>query len=79
MDCCSDRLNNVKVAVGDDPAGASSNICGQVANMKDVPVTVVHCPEPLIGRYVRVSLPVGLLTLCEVQVMGNPVGKISVV
>lgn len=68
-DCCSERLNNMKVTVSNNPNGGGQ-LCGKVANSRGKYKIEVNCPRTLNGQYVRISIPTAMLTLCEVQVMG---------
>ncbi|XP_078584975.1 uncharacterized protein LOC144867080 [Branchiostoma floridae x Branchiostoma japonicum] len=68
-DCCSDRLNNFNIHIGDDPLPKNNPKCGgnhQAGNQN--PITV-SCSQ-MQGRYVAVRLPGSsrVLSLCEVQV-----------
>ncbi|KAK7463302.1 hypothetical protein BaRGS_00038140 [Batillaria attramentaria] len=38
--------------------------------MRQGATETLYCPEPVVGRYVRIRKPAGVLSLCEVQVLG---------
>ena len=72
MDCCSERLNNAVVYVMDSPTGINKRECGEVVNAQNKAKIDIPCTSgELLGRYVRVEIPSGILTLCEVQVWGK--------
>ena len=72
MDCCSERLNNAEVYVMDSPTGMNKQKCGKVDSARGRAKIDIPCiPGVLYGRYVRVEIPSGILTLCEVQVWGK--------
>ena len=81
VDCCSARLNNFLVTVGNDANDVGDQVCGGLENTQGKNRIEVVCPETLRGRYVTISTPKPLLTLCEVQVMGHKEegGKQSIV
>ena len=67
------RLNNAQVNVGDDKKGQKVwEVCGKVGNTTGRLVLEITCAETIQGRYVKVFIPGVALTLCEVQVLGNP-------
>ncbi|XP_035678849.1 peroxidasin-like [Branchiostoma floridae] len=73
-DCCSDRLNNFQVHVGNSPTVASNPQCGgnNAVTGGSRPDITVDCGG-LRGRYVGILLPsTEALTLCEVQVYAAP-------
>ena len=70
-DCCSERLNNVKVKVGMDSTGKTNDVCGSVEDMGTKNTTKITCCELIPGKYVHVEIPgPQYLSLCEVQVHG---------
>lgn len=70
VDCCSNRLDHFKVTVGD--GRYHKGVCGEAGSMNRKPVEDMVCSEPLIGRFVEITLPgPQYLTLCEVQVVGH--------
>ena len=71
QDCCSDRLNNVQVTVGDSSDGKGNAVCGKYGTASGKRVLEITCSKPLHGRYVTVSTPTPMMTLCEVEVMGD--------
>ena len=72
QDCCSSRLNNFQLSVGNAPDGVGSTQCIGPGDVSDMEKIEVLCPPDTIGRYVRIytSRPVPL-TLCEVEVLGS--------
>ena len=71
-DCCSERLNDVQVTVGYS-SHMRNPLCGTFQQATGRRVLEIKCSKPLQGRYVTVSIPRPMLSLCEVQVMGVPV------
>ena len=71
LDCCSERLNNVQVKVGMKPDG-KGHVCGGIKVAKDKRFLEVICKQAIIGRYVTVYNTASVLSLCEVEVMGEP-------
>ncbi|XP_066292800.1 apolipoprotein(a)-like [Branchiostoma lanceolatum] len=70
-DCCSERLDDFKVYVGDDPNVFGNPSCGDEQSAADMDTITVACGG-LTGRYVGIALPDWqYLTLCEVQVFGD--------
>ena len=74
LDCCSNRLSNYFVTVGDKADGTGSTFCGsQGGDTSGKYRIVVKCTTPLKGRYVHVILPGSkrILSLCEIEVNGE--------
>ena len=71
MDCCSERLENAQVTVGDHEDGIRNALCGVVKGASGKNVLEVKCSSNMNERYVSV-LRIGTITLCEVKVMGSP-------
>ncbi|XP_078584680.1 myeloperoxidase-like [Branchiostoma floridae x Branchiostoma japonicum] len=73
QDCCSERLNNFQVHVGDSPRVAFNPQCGgNHAVTGGLAEITVDCGG-LTGRYVGILLPSSqYLSLCEVQVYAAP-------
>ena len=70
VDCCTGRLNNYLITVGNDINGADNSMCtadgGDVSRMNKV---TNNCDPPLLGRYVHVRLKRReALTICEILV-----------
>ena len=71
-DCCSTRLNNFRITVGNnDGDGKDNAVCvldgGDVGGQEKI---TSYCDPPLWGRYLHVKLMgEATLTLCEVQVV----------
>ena len=71
-DIITQRLNNVNINVLDEEGG-KEEVCGGKEDATDQFVIDVVCKWPMIGRYVKVSVPTtpnSVFTLCEVEVMG---------
>jgi len=69
-DCCSSRLRNVEVRVGDVDRHMDNDLCAYFAGIFAAGERrTLSCPVPIIGRYVYISLRVQeWLSLCEVEV-----------
>ncbi|XP_078616716.1 uncharacterized protein LOC144884998 isoform X2 [Branchiostoma floridae x Branchiostoma japonicum] len=72
-DCCGSLLKNFEIRIKrEGQSWESSELCG--APYSETPTNgqsiTVDCGRPIIGRYVRVKLPVksDLLSVCEVEV-----------
>lgn len=77
-DCCSERLNNVKVTVGDDPTGMNNLLCGSAGNTTEVNPINVKCSSILSGQYVHIRIPgPQFLTICEVEVIGSDIRNLA--
>ena len=68
--CCSSRLNNFIITVGDSESSTENQICvsdgGDVANTYKI---INRCNPPLRGRYVHVMVKgIRSFALCEIQV-----------
>ncbi|CAH1256177.1 TECPR2 [Branchiostoma lanceolatum] len=74
-DCCSERLENFKVYVGDNPEVTANPTCGGPQSVVGKDVITVNCGG-LTGRYVGIALSgvMRFLTLCEVKVFGGSAG-----
>nr|XP_006824444.1 PREDICTED: uncharacterized protein LOC102810371 [Saccoglossus kowalevskii] len=78
MDCCSYRLKNAEIRVGDSANITDNTVCGDRISEEDAKLeTTDHicgCGYPIIGRYVSVQIvdmpDPRVLTLCEVEVFG---------
>ncbi|XP_070542883.1 uncharacterized protein [Ptychodera flava] len=76
IDCCSYRLKNAVVKIGDTPNMLKTVKCGEYpltkeeANQETVPI-VCACGLPVRGRYVTIQIAelTQSLTLCEVEVL----------
>nr|XP_006824434.1 PREDICTED: fucolectin-1-like [Saccoglossus kowalevskii] len=75
MDCCSSKLANAEVHIGDSETVDDNKLCGARLTKRDVldqeTVEVVcNCPNAVMGRYVSIQLKevVQVLSLCEVEV-----------
>lgn len=73
-DCCSERLNNLEVRVGNFSDFTYNPVCAKYS--KAVPggrygALVLECTRPLAGRFVSVHLlgKQQILTICEMQVL----------
>ena len=74
-DCCSERLSNAQVTIGNTPNGKGNAVCGNAGVSTGKERIEVICAKKLEGRYVTVTVPNNILTLCEVEVMGTPPSK----
>ncbi|XP_075208838.1 uncharacterized protein LOC142316938 [Anomaloglossus baeobatrachus] len=72
QDCCKERLMGAEVRIGDSPNNVNP-VCGRVTNVTSA--TLSFCCNDMEGRYVSVVIPgrTEYLTLCEVEVYGEPV------
>ena len=70
-DCCSERLNNFILTVGENIDGVENAVCvadgGDVSKKIEI---VNNCIPPLKGQYVHVKLKgqQRTLTICEIEV-----------
>ncbi|XP_002733531.2 uncharacterized protein LOC100376466 [Saccoglossus kowalevskii] len=75
QDCCSFRLKNAVVRVGDSPNPADNPVCGlQVLGKRSRQEQVIMncgCGDSMTGRYVSIQLmdKTQIMHLCEVEVM----------
>ena len=74
-DCCSERLSNAQVTIGNAAEGNGNAVCGNAGVTTGKWKIEVNCAKKLEGRYVTVTVPNNVLTLCEVEVMGIPPSK----
>ena len=74
-DCCSERLSNFEIRIGNSLAdnGNQNPKCGGNYSMPNLVTKNISCPAPLEGRYVNVRIPGSwtYLTLCEVEIFGQ--------
>ncbi|XP_066434343.1 fucolectin-3-like [Eleutherodactylus coqui] len=72
MDCCSERLLAAEVRIRNCPNNRNP-VCGTVTSLASA--TLPFCCNGMVGQYVSVGIPgrVEYLTLCEVEVNGDPV------
>jgi hypothetical protein len=67
-----ERLSNFEIRIGLslDNNGNSNPTCGGNHSQSTVITKNITCPQPMIGRYVNIiiPLPAQILTLCEVEV-----------
>ena len=61
----------MQVTVGDSSNGKGHSVCGKFERAAGKSVLEIACVKQLRGRYVRLYLSKGPLTLCEVKVMGT--------
>ncbi|XP_070560912.1 uncharacterized protein [Ptychodera flava] len=77
MDCCSGRIKNAQIRVGDSSNFEENPICGRMIIGKmsrdETITTRCGCETPMRGRYVSVQLidKEQMLHLCEVEVMAG--------
>ncbi|XP_077984813.1 uncharacterized protein LOC144439400 [Glandiceps talaboti] len=75
QDCCSFRIKNAEVRVGDNPDWTKNPVCGNMVlgkRSKQETITVAcGCDTPMNGKYVSIQLidKTQMLHLCEVEVM----------
>ncbi|XP_077127865.1 uncharacterized protein LOC143783346 [Ranitomeya variabilis] len=72
MDCCESRLLGAEIRIGNN-TNNNNPVCGKVINVTSD--TLSFCCNGMKGRYVSVVIPgrSEYLTLCEVEVYGDPV------
>ncbi|KAM4028459.1 fucolectin-like isoform 1-T2 [Anomaloglossus baeobatrachus] len=72
QDCCKERLMGAEVRVGNSPDN-NNPVCGNVTDVSSA--TLSFCCQGMEGQYVSVVIPgrSKYLTLCEVEVYGDPV------
>ena len=73
VDCCSGRLNNFIITIGNNGSSTENQICvsdgGDVANKYKI---INECSPPILGRYVHVMVKGKIpIALCEIQVYGS--------
>ncbi|XP_070560179.1 uncharacterized protein [Ptychodera flava] len=77
MDCCSGRIKNAQIRVGDSSNFEENPICGRMIIGKmsrdETITTRCGCEIPMRGRYVSIQLidTEQMLHLCEVEVMAG--------
>lgn len=77
-DCCTERLNNLVIRIGNNATGVGNDVCGRQESMKNVEKLSVSCCNLLEGRYVHVTIPgPQFLHICEVEVMGNIISDLA--
>ncbi|CAJ0932314.1 unnamed protein product [Ranitomeya imitator] len=74
MDCCKERLMGAEVRIGNSPNN-NNPVCDKVKSVKSA--TLSFCCNGMEGQYVSVVIPgrSESLSLCEVEVYGDPVNK----
>ncbi|XP_055757085.1 uncharacterized protein LOC129835473 [Salvelinus fontinalis] len=77
-DCCSERLNDAEIRIGNslENNGINNPRCVVISNIPAGETNTLQCNE-MQGRYVVVVIPGQnkVLTLCEVEVYGTPAGN----
>ena len=73
QDCCSERLNNFIISVGDSEIGTENQFCvldgGDTTGKYEI---INKCTTPIRGRYVHVMVKgTRDFALCEIQVNGS--------
>ncbi|KAK7508151.1 hypothetical protein BaRGS_00000390 [Batillaria attramentaria] len=86
-DCCWERLADFRVEVFEDDPESDTSIAQSCYNyagaMPRGATEQLTCDALRLGRYVRIAKDIGILTLCEVQVLGKKaypnvaVGKVA--
>ncbi|XP_075117634.1 fucolectin-7-like [Leptodactylus fuscus] len=76
-DCCKERLMGAEVRIGNSPDN-NNPVCGRVTDVSSL--TLPFCCNRMEGQYVSVVIPgrPEYLTLCEVEVYGEPVPEASI-
>ncbi|XP_075117927.1 pentraxin fusion protein-like [Leptodactylus fuscus] len=71
-DCCKERLMGAEVRIGNSPDN-NNPVCGRVTDVSSL--TLSFCCNGMVGQYVSVVIPgrCEYLSLCEVEVYGEPV------
>ncbi|XP_074539367.1 uncharacterized protein LOC141800603 [Halichoeres trimaculatus] len=79
-DCCSNRLNGAEIRIGDllDDNGNANPRCTVISSIPAGNSHTFQCKE-MEGRFVNIVIPnrKEYLTLCEVEVTGEPAENIS--
>ncbi|XP_069813077.1 uncharacterized protein [Dendropsophus ebraccatus] len=72
QDCCPERLMGAEIRIGNDPNN-NNTVCGKVTNVTNANLS--FCCDGMEGQYISVVIPgrAEALTLCEVEVYGDPV------
>ncbi len=73
VDCCSERLGDFDILVGNEANGGDgNNACQENQSMTNIVTKSFQCPNMLIGRYLFIRSKLNpALTLCEVEVYGT--------
>ncbi|XP_051991951.1 uncharacterized protein LOC127650530 [Xyrauchen texanus] len=77
-DCCWEDLTGVEIRIGNslENNGKENLICATVSNITAGETKSFGCSSLIEGRYVTIVLPrEGILSLCEVEVFGFPMGQ----
>ena len=73
-DCCSERLSNFEIRIGDyfGVESDKSPTCGGLHTVEGLS-KVIKCPEPMVGEFLTIRIPgkLKVLSLCEVEVFGE--------
>uniref|UniRef100_UPI0037E84108 uncharacterized protein n=2 Tax=Semicossyphus pulcher TaxID=241346 RepID=UPI0037E84108 len=77
-DCCHGRLNGAELRIGDslDNNGNTNPKCASITSIGPGVSKTFQC-KGMVGRYVNIVIPgrAEYLTLCEVEVKGQPTGN----
>ncbi|OCT81542.1 hypothetical protein XELAEV_18028365mg [Xenopus laevis] len=77
-DCCGDLIDGAQILVGDslENNGNNNPSCAEINYLPNGETQFFEC-NGMVGRYVNIIIPgkETYLTLCEVQVFGEPVSK----
>ena len=80
-DCCSERLSNFEIRIGNSLAdnGNRNPNCGGLYSLSSAETRNISCPAPIKGRYVNIRIlgEAKILTLCEVEVYAKGNRKFS--
>ncbi|XP_073536105.1 fucolectin-like [Phyllobates terribilis] len=74
MDCCKERLTGAEIRIGNS-ADNNNPVCDKVKNVASA--TLSFCCNGMEGQYVSVVIPgrSESLSLCEVEVYGDPINR----
>ncbi|XP_068136061.1 uncharacterized protein [Hyperolius riggenbachi] len=77
-DCCWDRLTGASILIGNSVENNGNNnpSCAEIISIQDSDAVTILCWQ-MVGRYVNIVIKGKRqsLTLCEVQVFGEPLGE----
>ncbi|KAF3855678.1 hypothetical protein F7725_016401 [Dissostichus mawsoni] len=80
-DCCSDRINGAEIRVGNslNAKGNPNPICAVISSIEAGTSKTFEC-NGMEGQYVTIVIPgrEEYLTLCEVEVTGQPSGSLDI-
>ncbi len=69
--CCSERLQNFDIRIGDTKNEKANDICRKSANITVQEAVKFNCNQGLVGRYLYIITNIDKkLSLCEVEAYG---------